>query len=52
MPGEYVVELDLVWEGMLWFKENGNSTAKIDLREGTNEISSIATNQTRNQRHS
>jgi len=29
--GEYVVELDLVWEGMLWFKENGNPTAKIDL---------------------
>jgi hypothetical protein len=30
-PGEYVVELDLVWEGMLWFKENGNPTARIDL---------------------
>jgi predicted O-methyltransferase YrrM len=29
--GEYVVELDLVWEGMLWFKENGNPTKKIDL---------------------
>jgi hypothetical protein len=29
--GEYQVELDLVWEGMLWFKENGNPTAKIDL---------------------
>ena len=31
LHGEYVVELDLVWEGMLWFKENGNPTAKIDL---------------------
>jgi len=29
--GEYQVELDLVWEGMLWFKENGNPTSKIDL---------------------
>jgi len=34
MPGHYVVELDLVWEGMLWFKENGNPTATIDLTVG------------------
>jgi hypothetical protein len=29
--GSFIVELDLVWEGMHWFKENGNPTAKIEL---------------------
>jgi hypothetical protein len=31
VSGSYVVELDLVWENMLWFKESGNPTAKVDL---------------------
>lgn len=34
VPGYYVVELDLVWEGILWFKDNGNPTAKINLQVG------------------
>ena len=29
--GTYLVELDLVWEGMLWFKESGNPTCKLHL---------------------
>ena len=31
IPGTFVIELDLVWEGMHWFKENGNPTAKVEL---------------------
>jgi cephalosporin hydroxylase len=31
MAGEFIIELDLVWEGMLWYKENGNPTSKVDL---------------------
>jgi SAM-dependent methyltransferase len=31
VSGSYIVELDLVWEGMLWFKEDGNPTCKINL---------------------
>lgn len=29
--GSYAIELDLVWEGMLWFKESGNPTAMVEL---------------------
>ena len=31
VEGSYLVELDLVWEGMLWFKESGNPTVKVEL---------------------
>jgi len=34
IPGTFVIELDLVWEGMQWFKENGNPTAKVELIVG------------------
>jgi len=30
-PGRYLVELDLVWEGISWFKEKGNRTATVEL---------------------
>ena len=30
-PGAYLLELDLVWEGMWWLKEKGNPTATIKL---------------------
>ena len=31
VSGSFIVELDIVWEGMLWFKESGNPTCKISL---------------------
>jgi len=30
-PGSYLIEIDLVWEGMLWFKESGNPTCIVKL---------------------
>jgi hypothetical protein len=30
-PGEYQPEIDLVWEGVMWFKDIGNPTAMIPL---------------------
>jgi len=30
-PGPYRIEIDLVWEGVMWFKDAGNPTAKVDL---------------------
>jgi hypothetical protein len=30
-PGEYRLEVDLVWEGVMWFKDIGNPTAIIAL---------------------
>jgi hypothetical protein len=30
-PGWYKLEVDLVWEGVTWFKARGNPTAFIDL---------------------
>ena len=30
-PGEYHIEVDLVWEGVMWFKDIGNPTAIIAL---------------------
>jgi len=30
-PGSYLLEIDLVWEGMLWFKESGNQTCTVEL---------------------
>lgn len=30
-PGEYRLELDLVWEGVMWFRDIGNPTALVDL---------------------
>ncbi len=29
--GSYLLEIDLVWEGMLWFKESGNPTCTVEL---------------------
>ena len=29
--GSYLLELDLVWEGMRWFKEKGNPTCTVEL---------------------
>lgn len=31
-PGEYLLELDLVWENVCWFKDYGNPTAQLTLR--------------------
>lgn len=28
-PGAYRIEIDLVWEGVMWFKDAGNRTAEI-----------------------
>jgi hypothetical protein len=30
-PGKYEIEIDLVWEGVMWFKDVGNPTAMIEL---------------------
>jgi hypothetical protein len=30
-PGRYRLEIDLVWEGLMWFKDIGNPTAVVDL---------------------
>ena len=30
-PGHYQLEIDLVWEGVMWFKDVGNPTAMIPL---------------------
>ena len=30
-PGAYQIEVDLVWEGVMWFKDIGNPTAMIAL---------------------
>jgi predicted O-methyltransferase YrrM len=30
--GSYLLEIDLVWEGMLWFKEKGNPTSLVELK--------------------
>ena len=30
-PGDYQLEIDLVWEGVMWFKDVGNPTATIPL---------------------
>lgn len=30
-PGPYRLEIDLVWEGVMWFKDVGNPTAFVDL---------------------
>ncbi|HEX5228700.1 MAG TPA: class I SAM-dependent methyltransferase [Bryobacteraceae bacterium] len=30
-PGQYRLELDLVWEGVMWFRDIGNPTALVDL---------------------
>ena len=30
-PGEYQLEVDLVWEGVMWFKDIGNPTAIVSL---------------------
>jgi len=29
--GPYLLEMDLVWEGMMWFKEKGNPTCTVEL---------------------
>lgn len=31
VPGRYQVEIDLVWEGICWFKDRGNKTALVPL---------------------
>jgi hypothetical protein len=30
-PGTYQVEIDIVWEGVMWFKDKGSPTAKVTL---------------------
>ena len=30
-PGQYALEFDIVWEGVLWMKNHGNPTACIEL---------------------
>ena len=30
-PGSYIVEVDLVWEGVLWFRDAGSPTAHVTL---------------------
>jgi hypothetical protein len=30
-PGRYRLEIDLVWEGVMWFKDAGNPAAYVDL---------------------
>ena len=30
-PGPYRIEIDLVWEDVMWFKDVGNPTFKVDL---------------------
>lgn len=30
-PGQYQIEVDLVWEGVMWFKDVGNATACVPL---------------------
>lgn len=30
-PGQYQLEVDLVWEGVMWFKDVGNPTAIVSL---------------------
>lgn len=30
-PGRYRLEIDLVWEGLMWFKDIGNPTAVVEL---------------------
>jgi hypothetical protein len=30
-PGVYQLEIDLVWEQVMWFKEAGNPTARVRL---------------------
>lgn len=30
-PGQYKLELDLVWEGVMWFRDTGNPTLFVDL---------------------
>jgi predicted O-methyltransferase YrrM len=30
-PGRYQVEIDLVWEGVMWFKDVGNPTGVVEL---------------------
>ena len=31
IPGHYQLEVDLVWEGVMWFKDVGNPTCRVDL---------------------
>jgi ABC-type polysaccharide/polyol phosphate transport system ATPase subunit len=31
-PGDYQIELDLVWEYVMWFKESGNPTTFVKLK--------------------
>ena len=32
VPGTYELEIDLVWEGVLWFKDRGSPTATVALQ--------------------
>ena len=31
-PGDYVMELDVVWEGVTWFKQKGSKTVYVNLK--------------------
>jgi Methyltransferase domain len=30
-PGRYAIEFDIVWEGVMWMKDHGNPTARVEL---------------------
>jgi len=30
-PGNYDIEFDIVWEGVMWMKDRGNPTARVEL---------------------
>ena len=29
--GRYDIEFDIVWEGVMWMKDRGNPTARVEL---------------------
>jgi hypothetical protein len=31
LPGNYDIEFDIVWEGVMWMKDRGNPTARVEL---------------------
>jgi SAM-dependent methyltransferase len=33
-PGSYVVEIDIVWENVMWLQDKGNPTCSVDLLVG------------------
>jgi len=31
VEGQYLIEIDIVWEGITWFKDKGNPTSIVNL---------------------